>query len=82
MSSKGRRLSGVVKAPEAETIRVICRFRPPKSSEIEKYGQSNKLENFTVDEVRNTVETSDTCDKKSFTFDKVNDIYTRFCLKV
>ena len=56
----------------SDSIRVICRFRPPKESEIEFHGQSTKLENFMIDESRGTVSSDVDFEKKNFTYDKVS----------
>lgn len=54
-----------------DTIHVVCRFRPPKKSEIELHGQSAEHECFNFDENIGTVEAVSDFEKKSFTFDKV-----------
>eukprot|EP01041_Mallomonas_annulata_P009019 gene9020-18677_t len=62
---------------QADSIRVICRFRPPKKSEIEQHGQSANLENFIISEDNGTVEAdTDSQEKKAFAFDKVLGIGT------
>ncbi len=56
----------------SDSIRVLCRFRPPKKSEIELYGQSDSVDNFLINENYGCVEVkSESGEKKSFTFDKV-----------
>jgi hypothetical protein len=57
---------------DADSIRVICRFRPPKAVEVEMYGQSTKLENFIIDESRGTVSVDMDFERKSFAYDKVS----------
>jgi hypothetical protein len=54
----------------SDTIKVVCRFRPAKKTEIEIYGQGTN-DSFKIDEVRSTVEVIADYEKKSFTFDKV-----------
>ena len=56
----------------SDAIRVVCRFRPPKQSEIDHYGQSSSFEHFKISEETGTVDVqSDLAERKSFTFDKV-----------
>ena len=74
MSDRRKSLTPKVSKPkktESDTIKVICRFRPPKSAEIKLHGQSSKLESFSLDLERGTVETNDTVEKRAFTFDKI-----------
>jgi hypothetical protein len=68
-SSLSRRKS--VLPSSGDSIKVVCRFRPPKKNEIEMYGQSATFDCFKIDEIRNTVEATVDYEKKSFTFDKV-----------
>jgi hypothetical protein len=69
-----RRKSATLQGKEFDSIRVICRFRPPKAVEIEMHGQSTKLENFTIDESRGTVSVDVDFERKSFAYDKVHSI--------
>lgn len=68
-----RRKSASTANENAQAIKVICRFRPVKQVEIERYGQSASMgaTNFNIDEDRGTVETQIDYDKKFFTFDRV-----------
>lgn len=66
-----KRKSTALKGGESDSIRVICRFRPPKAVEIEMHGQSGKLENFMIDEARGTVTVDIDFERKSFAYDKV-----------
>jgi hypothetical protein len=70
-SKEDRRKSSTLQGKEFDSIRVICRFRPPKAVEIEMHGQSTKLENFIIDESRGTVSVDIDFEKKSFAYDKV-----------
>lgn len=63
-------------APQSDTIKVICRFRPPKQIEMEQYGQSNRVENFVLDEDRSSVEAISDVDRRTYTFDKLFGINT------
>ena len=54
--------------------RVICRFRPPKGTEIALHGQSDKNDIYVIDDTRGTITTDIDFEKKSFKFDKVFDI--------
>jgi hypothetical protein len=51
--------------------RVICRFRPPKASEVQNHGQSDKVEIYDIDQTRGTVAIDVDFEKKNFTFDEV-----------
>lgn len=66
-----KRKSATLKGGDSDSIRVICRFRPPKAVEIEMHGQSTKLENFSIDESRGTVSVDIDFERKSFAYDKV-----------
>jgi hypothetical protein len=66
-----KRRSQATFGKDADSIRVICRFRPPKAVEVEMYGQSTKLENFIIDESRGTVSVEMDFERKSFAYDKV-----------
>jgi kinesin family protein 5 len=68
--ASGKRRSSMLQ-PAGDSIKVICRFRPPKTSEIENHGQSTTLDCFRIDEGRGTVETMVDYEKKFFTFDKI-----------
>lgn len=76
-SSRRKSVSTALATENAQSIKVICRFRPVKQVEIDRYGQSDSMNatNFNIDEERGTVETNVDYDKKSFTFDRV-----RLCL--
>ena len=69
--SRNRRKS--VAGENAQAIKVLCRFRPVKQVEIDRYGQSPSegAGNFAVDEDRGTVESNVDFDRRSFTFDRV-----------
>jgi hypothetical protein len=69
---KIERRKSVAGKESLDSIRVICRFRPPKAIEIEMHGQSTKLENFVIDEERGTVSVDIDFERKNFTYDKVN----------
>ena len=75
-SSKRKSLSTAIATENAQSIKVICRFRPVKQIEIDRYGQSESMNssNFIIDEERGTVETNVDYDKKSFTFDRVSNV--------
>lgn len=91
MTAANRRKSMTTAAENSQAIKVLCRFRPVKQVEIDRYGQSESMgaTNFNIDETRGTVETLVDYDKKSFTFDKVSVVslftvysttdFDRFC---
>jgi hypothetical protein len=63
----------------ADAIKVLCRFRPPTTSQ-QKSSQKDQLTNlYRIDQQRNEIDfTSDFVDGKAFTFDKVF-LFFRFC---
>jgi hypothetical protein len=73
-SNRRKSVSTALATENAQSIKVICRFRPVKQVEIDRYGQSESMgvTNFNIDEERGTVETQVDFDKKFFTFDRVS----------
>ena len=69
--SSNRRKSII--AENSQSIKVICRFRPVKQIEVERYGQEAAMmsTNYKIDEERGTVEAQVDYDRKNFTFDRV-----------
>ncbi len=67
--------AGTIPAPSADSIKVLCRFRPPsRDRDSYKPGSRHSLsmDTYKIDDQRNEIEfTSDLSDGKSFTFDKV-----------
>ena len=53
---------------------MICRFRPPKETEVKIHGQSETVDIYEIDDMRGTVAAEIDFEKKNFTFDKVYDI--------
>ena len=60
------------KVENSDSIHVVCRFRPPKKSEVELYGQSSTVDSYAIHQESGFVEVMmDAHEKKTFTFDRV-----------
>jgi hypothetical protein len=59
----------------SDTIKVLCRFRPPAANARDSYGGAGRgraVDTYKIDEQSNVIEfTSDLSEGKGFTFDKV-----------
>lgn len=73
-SNRRKSVSTALATGNSQSIKVVCRFRPVKQVEIDRYGQSSSMTetNFSIDEDRGTVETHVDYDRKFFTFDRVS----------